>query len=51
MEFVLWFGVALAAVALAGNRFFEVALIAAAVQVVTAVASAFFSGRRRFPSR
>lgn len=50
MEFVLWFGVTLAAVALAGNHFFEVALVAAAVQLLTAVVSVFFSGRRRFPS-
>ncbi len=48
MEFVIWFGVVLAAVALAGDHLFEVILVAAAVQVVIALAAVFRWGRR-FP--
>ena len=47
MEFVLWFGVVLAAVALAGEHLFLVIFLAAVCQFVFALASIFTAQRRR----
>ena len=47
MEFVLWFGVALAAVALAGEHMFLVIFLAALCQFVFALASVVTAQRRR----
>ncbi len=45
MEFVIWIGVALVAVALAGSHLFEVVVLAAAVQLGLAIASVLSSSR------
>ena len=47
MEFVLWFGVALAAVALAGEHMFLVIFLAALCQFVFALGSVVTAQRRR----